>query len=43
VHVTFERDGHEEPLSEDIVLKLSGNRRIERLGVHLDLELKAKS
>jgi hypothetical protein len=42
LHVTFERDGREEALPEPIVIKLTGNKRLERLAVRLDFDLKIK-
>jgi signal recognition particle receptor subunit beta len=43
VHITFERGGHEEAAGEPITLKLTGNKKLERLGLHLDVDLKLKS
>ena len=42
LRVSFVRDGQEEPLEGGVVVKLSGHRRLERLSLHLDLELKGK-
>jgi signal recognition particle receptor subunit beta len=42
VHVTFEKDGRHETLSEVVTVKLTGNKKLDRLALHLDLDLKAK-
>ena len=42
LRVSFVRDGQEEPVEGGVVVKLSGHRRLERLSLHLDLELKGK-
>jgi len=42
VHIGFD-DGSEEIVRDVVTLKLAGNRRLERLTLHLDLELKSKS
>jgi signal recognition particle receptor subunit beta len=42
VHLAFERDGKEEVLEDAVTIKLIGNRRLERLILHLDLDLKGK-
>ena len=42
IHVAFDGAGGEEIVRDAVTVKLSGNRRIERLMLHLDLELKPK-
>jgi signal recognition particle receptor subunit beta len=42
VHLAFERDGKEEMVEDAVTIKLIGNRRLERLILHLDLDLKGK-
>jgi signal recognition particle receptor subunit beta len=42
VHLAFERDGKEEMVEDAVTIKLMGNRRLERLILHLDLDLKGK-
>ncbi len=43
IHVAFEGPGgNEQVLRDAITVKLVGNRRLERLTLHIDLELKAK-
>jgi signal recognition particle receptor subunit beta len=42
IHVAFTRDGQEEVVKDAVTVKLIGNRRLERLTLHLDLELKSK-
>jgi signal recognition particle receptor subunit beta len=42
LHITFERNGHEEGLSEPVVVKLTNNKKLEKLLVHLDLDFKSK-
>ena len=41
VHIGFD-DGKEEVVRDVVTLRLAGNRRLERLTLHLDLELKGK-
>jgi signal recognition particle receptor subunit beta len=43
IHVAFDGAGGEEVVRDAVTVKLSGNRRIERLTLHLDLELKPKA
>ena len=43
IHLRLEADGDEESVPEAVTVKLSGNRRLERLTLHLDLEIKGKS
>ena len=43
IHLAFERDGKEEVVEDAVTVKLLGNRRLERLILHLDLDLKSKS
>ena len=42
IHVAFDGPSGEEVVRDAVTVKLSGNRRIERLTLHLDLELKPK-
>src|SRR5262249_45281270 len=42
IQVAFTRDGQEEVVKDAVTVKLIGNRRLERLTLHLDLELKSK-
>lgn len=42
IHVAFDGTDGEEVVRDAVTVKLSGNRRIERLTLHLDLELKPK-
>jgi signal recognition particle receptor subunit beta len=42
VHLAFERDGKQEVVEDAVTIKLIGNRRLERLILHLDLDLKGK-
>jgi hypothetical protein len=43
IHLAFTQDGKEEVVVEDAVtLKLAGTKGLERLTLHLDLELKGK-
>jgi mutual gliding-motility protein MglA len=42
LHITFERNGSEEGLPEPVVLKLTNNKKLEKLAIHLDLEFKTK-
>jgi signal recognition particle receptor subunit beta len=42
IHVAFDGADGEEVVRDAVTVKLSGNRRIERLLLHLDLELKPK-
>jgi small GTP-binding protein len=43
VHLGLDVAGGEESVPEAVTVKLSGNRRLERLTLHLDLEIKGKS
>jgi hypothetical protein len=43
VHLAFLGDDGEEVVQEAVTVKLAGNRRLERLALHLDLEVKARS
>jgi signal recognition particle receptor subunit beta len=42
VHLAFQRDGKEEVVEDAVTVKLMGNRRLERLILHLELDLKGK-
>ncbi len=42
VHLAFDRDGKREVVEDAVTVKLIGNRRLERLILHLDLDLKGK-
>jgi hypothetical protein len=43
IHIAFEGAGGEEVVEDAITLKLTGNKKLERLLLHLDLELKGKT
>jgi mutual gliding-motility protein MglA len=43
IHLGFDGDGNEDVVRDALTVKLVGNRRLERLTLHLDLEIKAKS
>ncbi len=43
IHLGFEQDGREELLRDGVRLRLAKSDRLERLRLHLDLELKRKS
>lgn len=43
IHVVFDDEGGEEVIEDAFTLKLVGNKKLERLVLHLDLELKGKS
>jgi signal recognition particle receptor subunit beta len=43
LHVTFDGDDGEETVQDVVTVKLPGSQRIERLNLHLDLELRGKS
>jgi signal recognition particle receptor subunit beta len=42
IHLGFDRDGREEILRDAVRLTLVGTRRLEKLSVHLDLDLTSK-
>ena len=42
IHLGLEVDGSEESVPEAVIVKLSGNQRLERLTLRLDLEIKGK-
>jgi signal recognition particle receptor subunit beta len=42
IHLGFDRDGREEILRDAVKLTLGGTRRLEKLLVHLDLDLSSK-
>jgi mutual gliding-motility protein MglA len=43
VHLAFHGEDGEEVTQEAVTVKLAGNRRLERLALHLDLEVKGRS
>jgi signal recognition particle receptor subunit beta len=43
LHVAFDGDTGEETIEDVVTVKLAGNRRLDRLTLHLDIELKGKS
>jgi signal recognition particle receptor subunit beta len=43
IHLGLDVDGGEESVPEAVIVKLPGGRRLERLTLHLDLEIKGKS
>jgi mutual gliding-motility protein MglA len=42
IHLGLDVDGREESVPEAVIVKLSGNQRLERLTLRLDLEIKGK-
>jgi len=42
IHLGLDVDGSEESVREAVIVKLSGNQRLERLTLRLDLEIKGK-
>ena len=42
IHLGLDVDGNEESVPEAVIVKLSGNQRLERLTLRLDLEIKGK-
>jgi hypothetical protein len=42
IHLAFEQDGKHEVVEDAVTVKLLGNRRLERLVLHLDLDLKSR-
>jgi hypothetical protein len=42
IHLGLDVDGGEESVPEALIVKLSGNGRLERLTLRLDLEIKGK-
>ena len=42
IHLGLDTDGGEESVPEALTVKLSGNGRLERLTLRLDLEIKGK-
>ena len=42
VHLAFEGPGPEEIVRDAVVIRLGGNQKLERLTLHIDLEVKAK-
>ena len=42
LHVAFGDDAEEEIVRDAVTIRLAGNRRLERLTLHIDLELKGK-
>jgi signal recognition particle receptor subunit beta len=42
LHITFDRNGSEEGLPEPVVVKLTNNKKLEKLLLHLDLDIKSK-
>ena len=42
IHLGFDRDGREEILRDAVRVTLVGTRRLQKLSVHLDLDLKGK-
>ena len=43
LHVAFDGDAGEETIQDVVTVKLAGNRRVDRLTLHLDIEMKGKS
>ena len=42
IHLAFTHEGKQEVVEDAVVVKVMGTKRLERLTLHLDLELKAK-
>jgi hypothetical protein len=42
IHLAFTHEGKQEVVEDAVVIKVMGTKRLERLTLHLDLELKAK-
>jgi hypothetical protein len=43
LHVAFDGETGEETIEDVVTVKLAGNRRLDRLTLHLDIELKGKA
>jgi signal recognition particle receptor subunit beta len=43
IHLAFGEDGQEELVRDAVTVKLVGNRRLERLTLHLELEIRGKA
>ena len=43
IHLAFGEDGQEEVVRDAVSVKLVGNRRLERLTLHIELEIRGKS
>jgi signal recognition particle receptor subunit beta len=43
IHLAFGEDGQEEVIRDAVTVKLAGNRRLERLTLHIDLEIRGKT
>jgi hypothetical protein len=42
IHLGFDGEGAEESVRDAVTVKLMGSRRLERLTLHLELEIKGK-
>ncbi len=42
VHLAFEHGGPEEVVRDAVIIRLGGNAKLERLNLHIDLEVKSK-
>ena len=42
VHLAFDGPGPEEMVRDAVIIRLGENRKLERLTLHIDLEVKAK-
>jgi hypothetical protein len=43
IHLAFGEDGQEEVVRDAVTVKLMGNRRLERLTLHIELEIRGKT
>ena len=43
IHLAFGEDGQEELVRDAVTVKLVGNRRLERLTLHIELEIRGKA
>ena len=43
IHLAFGEDGQEEVVRDAVTVKLLGNRRLERLTLHIELEIRGKT
>jgi len=43
IHLAFGEDGQEEVVRDAVSVKLVGNRRLERLTLHIELEIRGKT
>jgi hypothetical protein len=43
IHLGFDGEGQEEIMHEALTITLVGNRRLERLTLHIELDIKGKA